>query len=117
MCPRKAVGYLKTALQLEKVMGVENPETRLILALTLLDMVKVDEASEYIALIEEKNDVFIDDMHKVSLLQAKGRLFRLRGETQKALVIFNDLVRAMESGEFTMRGMAEILYERGLAIW
>ena len=114
MCPRKAVGYLKTALQLEKVMGVENPETRLILALTLLDMVKVDEASEYIALIEEKNDVFIDDMHKVSLLQAKGRLFRLRGETQKALVIFNDLVRAMESGEFTMRGMAEILYERGL---
>ena len=30
------------------------------------------------------------------------------------MVIFNDLVRAMESGEFTMRGMAEILYERGL---
>ena len=56
----------------------------------------------------------MDDMHKVSLLQVKGRLFRLRGEAQKALVIFNDLVRAMESGEFAMRGMAEILYERGL---
>ena len=54
MCPRNAVGYLKTALQLEKVMGAENPETHLVLALTLLDMAKADEASEYIALIEEK---------------------------------------------------------------
>ncbi|HAH20389.1 MAG TPA: hypothetical protein DCL49_05735, partial [Candidatus Omnitrophica bacterium] len=114
MCPRKAVNYLKTALHLEEITRAENPETKLILALILLDMARADETGEYIALLEGKKDVFSESMHTSALLQAKGRLYRFKGDAQKALIILNDLIRATESGELAMRGTAEILYERGL---